>query len=278
MKFLYFYMAKYRKGVFILGYSFDKNKQPIYLLLKRKLHWQGWEFPKGAIEKDEKISEAVKRELFEETGLKSGSMKKYNFSGKYDYDKEYPDRKGLKGQTFEALYAVQVKPSDIEKVKIDGYEHSDYKWLNFDKAIKILTWENKRQSMGLVHLDLISNKITGFRKELTSSGKLLLAGKTEANNEELIKKQVKPNELVFHTIARGSPFVVIKGTEKPSKQDIKEAGIFCAKHSHDWRDNKKDVKVHYFKGKDIYKTASMKTGTFGIKNAQDLLIKKEWLR
>lgn len=271
-------MAKYRRGVFILVYSLDKNNQPLYLLLKRKLHWSGWEFPKGGLDKNEKIIDAVKRELLEETGLKSGQIKKYNFSGKYDYDKEYPDRKGFKGQTFEALYAVQVKPSNMGKVKVDGHEHSKFKWLNFDKAIKILTWENKRQSMRLVHLDLISNKITGFRKDLTASGKLLLAGKTEANNEELIKKQAKSDDLVFHTVARGSPFVVIKTKDKISKQDIKEAGIFCAKHSHDWRDNKKDVKVHYFKGKDIYKTASMKTGTFGVNNSRDILIKKEWLK
>lgn len=269
---------KYRKGVFILVYSFDENKEPIYFVLKRKLHWNGWEFPKGGINKNEKVFEAVKRELQEEIGIKSNSMRKYNFSGKYDYTEEYPDRKGIKGQTFETLYAVQVKSSQIDNIEIDKNEHSKFKWLLFEEARKKLTWKNQKQAIKIVHLDLISNKITGFRKELTSSGKLLLGGKTESNNEELIKKQVNPEELVFHTIARGSPFVVIKTKEKPSKQDIKEAGIFCAKHSHDWRDNKKDIAVHYFLGKDIYKKPSMKTGTFGVKNSKEILIKKEWLK
>jgi len=45
--------GKYRKAVFVLLYS--KTKKWIeYLLLKRKLHWKGWEFPKGKIEPGEK--------------------------------------------------------------------------------------------------------------------------------------------------------------------------------------------------------------------------------
>ena len=58
----------FRKGVFIVVYTNDKGKIK-YLLLKRKLHWKGWEFPKGGIKKGEGILKAVKRELKEEAGL-----------------------------------------------------------------------------------------------------------------------------------------------------------------------------------------------------------------
>lgn len=271
---------KYRRGVFILVYLIDRENKPFYLLLKRKLHWTGWEFPKGGIGEKEKIIETVQRELFEETGLKPSAIKKFDFFGKYMYAKDYVDRKGFKGQTFEVLYAVRVKLNEMDFVKIDNHEHEGFKWINFTEAVKKLTWEDQKRALRIVHLDLISSNISGFRKELTSSGKLLLAGKTEANNEELIKKQVEKEELVFHTVARGSPFVVIKNSdkEKVSSQDILEAGIFCAKYSHDWRDNKKDVKIHYFNGKDIYKTSSMKTGTFGVKSSKEILIKKELLK
>jgi hypothetical protein len=40
---------KYRKAVFIVVYRRTKNifnKQNKLLILKRKLHWAGWEFPK----------------------------------------------------------------------------------------------------------------------------------------------------------------------------------------------------------------------------------------
>jgi len=114
-----------------------------------------------------------------------------------------------------------------------------------------------------------------FREMITSSGKLVLSGKDAKNNEELIA-QVEPNEDVFHTAKPGSPFVNIKA--KSNIKDRKEAAIFCAKHSQDWRDNQKDVIVHYFKGKDIYKAKLMKLGTFGIRKKKIIKIKKEWIK
>ncbi|MCF7910687.1 NFACT RNA binding domain-containing protein [Candidatus Pacearchaeota archaeon] len=101
-----------------------------------------------------------------------------------------------------------------------------------------------------------------FREFITSQGTTILVGKDAKNNEELIE-QVEADEIVLHTEKPGSPFVNLKG--KAKKGDIKEAGIFCAKYSQDWRDNKTDVVVHKFLGKDIYKNKDMKLGTFGVK-------------
>ena len=109
-----------------------------------------------------------------------------------------------------------------------------------------------------------------FREFETSSGKKVLAGKNARDNEELIK-QAEKNEIVLHTTKPGSPFVNIKG--KANKKDIKEAAIFCAKYSQDWRDNKSDVIVHKFKGEDVYKRKGMKTGTFGVKKFKKIKIK-----
>ncbi len=115
---------------------------------------------------------------------------------------------------------------------------------------------------------------TKFRSFYTSSGKLVLGGKNAEQNEMLVK-QADKNEIVLHTKAAGSPFVNIKG--KASKQDVKEAAIFCAKFSRDWKKNKKDVEVHYFYGKDIYKLKGMKTGTFGVKKVKKVIVKKKEL-
>ncbi|MBU2562755.1 MAG: DUF814 domain-containing protein [Nanoarchaeota archaeon] len=111
-----------------------------------------------------------------------------------------------------------------------------------------------------------------FRTIVTKKGTIILAGKNAKNNEELIK-QVEPEEIVLHTVSPGSPFVNIKG--KPRLGDVKKAAIFCARHSQDWRDNKKDVKVHKFKGKDVYKRKNMKTGTFEVKNFKIIKVKKK---
>jgi len=117
-----------------------------------------------------------------------------------------------------------------------------------------------------------------FREFTTSSGKKVLAGRNAENNERVIE-QAEENEIVLHTEKPGSPFCNIKADKKEvSEKDIYEAGIFCASHSHDWRNNKKDVVVHVFSGKDIYKNKRMKTGTFGVKKFREIIAGKNHIK
>ena len=140
-------MAVFRKGVFFVVYCKDKGKVK-FLILKRKLHWIGWEFPKGGIEKNENEKIAVFRELKEETGLKARKLIDFHIKGKFDYHKEFSDRQGIMGMTWH-LYAVDVF-SEKGKVKIDKREHNGYKWLDFEKAYKTLTWANQKRCLKIV--------------------------------------------------------------------------------------------------------------------------------
>ena len=142
---------RYRKAVFIVTYA--KTKKGVeYLILKRKLHWTGWEFPKGAMNFLEKKKGAIKRELKEETGLVplKGSIKKFNYSGKYEYSKIHDDRPQYKGQTF-TLYSVEVKKPAKGKIKIDELEHSNFKWIDYKAARRMLTWPNQKESLKIVN-------------------------------------------------------------------------------------------------------------------------------
>jgi len=144
--------GKYRKAVFVVGYAITGKKKIEYILLKRKLHWRGWEFPKGKIEKGENKPETARRELKEETGLKPvNGIKKFNYSGKYNYNKVLTDRPGIIGQTF-SLYAAKVKKG---KVSLDKKEHSGYKWVKYEQALKMLKWPNQRKSLKIVNKWLI---------------------------------------------------------------------------------------------------------------------------
>ena len=134
---------KFRKAVFIVTY----RKNPVeYLVLKRKLHWKGWEFPKGGVEK-ENLIKAVKRELFEETGLRARKIRRFPIKGKFKYDKKTQEERNFFGQSF-TLFSAEVKN---KKVVYDKLEHSTYKWLPFNKAIKILTWPNQKRSLKIVN-------------------------------------------------------------------------------------------------------------------------------
>jgi 8-oxo-dGTP pyrophosphatase MutT (NUDIX family) len=139
-------MKKFRKGIFVVVYRKEKNKI-LYLILKRKLHWAGWEFPKGGVELFEFSRSVVKRELFEETGKTALKIKRHKSSGNYDYDREYQDRPGMIGQTYK-LYSAEVLGKDV---KLDKKEHSDYKWLEFEKAFSLLTWPNQKICLKLVN-------------------------------------------------------------------------------------------------------------------------------
>lgn len=112
-----------------------------------------------------------------------------------------------------------------------------------------------------------------YREFKTRSGKTILCGRNAEQNEKLVGEFAGKENVLTHTIASGSPFCVIKerGTER---KDVKETAIVCARLSQDWRDNKDDVAVHFFTGKDIYKEKGMKTGTFGIRNAKKMTVKK----
>ncbi len=143
---------KYRKAVFVVTYAIEKNKI-YYLILKRKLHWKGWEFPKGGLEGVKErffTKKAVKREIIEETGLIPIKINKHNFSGKFKYDKIFKDRPGLIGQTYK-LYSAEIEKKKPALEKNKDAEHSDYLWADYKTALKKLTWTNQRECLRIVN-------------------------------------------------------------------------------------------------------------------------------
>lgn len=144
------FFKKYRRSVFIVTYRKTKGKIE-YLLMKRKLHWKGWEFPKGGLRKFESAKKAIGREIKEETNLdiKKETIKNHKVKGRFLYENPLKDRPGIHGQKY-VLYSVQTKG----KVKINknkDQEHDDFKWLTFEKAKNLLTWPNQKKSLEVVN-------------------------------------------------------------------------------------------------------------------------------
>jgi predicted ribosome quality control (RQC) complex YloA/Tae2 family protein len=109
---------------------------------------------------------------------------------------------------------------------------------------------------------------------LESEAKIFL-GKNSENNDELVEKYKGKENIILHTAKPGSPFCVIEKLN-PTKEEVKNSAIICASKSQDWRDNKQDVLVHVFTGKDVYKEKIMKTGTWGIRKKPKLIkVKKQ---
>ena len=113
--------------------------------------------------------------------------------------------------------------------------------------------------------------MVNFREFVTSSGLRVLGGRDSENNDELVWG-AKPNDVMLHTSAPGSPFVNV--SEGASKKDVKEAAVFCAKFSQDWRDAKRDVVVNVFFRKDMEKDKRAKEGSWSVGKDEKIKVKK----
>jgi 8-oxo-dGTP pyrophosphatase MutT (NUDIX family) len=121
---------------------FRKENNKIYYLL---LHYPSgsrssrdyWDFPKGHIEKGEKIEETVKREVFEETGLKDIKILP-GFKETIKYFFKFEGKNILKFVTF---FLAETKEKNVQI----SFEHIGYEWLPFEEAMERLTFQNAKE-------------------------------------------------------------------------------------------------------------------------------------
>jgi len=124
---------------------FRKERDKFFYLL---LHYSvgHWDFPKGNIEKGEKLEDTARREILEETGIKEikfvSNFKKWI---KYFY-KRAPSKFGKQktGETVFKIVTFFLAETKEKEVKISR-EHVDYKWLPYKEALKQLTFKNAKE-------------------------------------------------------------------------------------------------------------------------------------
>jgi predicted ribosome quality control (RQC) complex YloA/Tae2 family protein len=96
---------------------------------------------------------------------------------------------------------------------------------------------------------------------ISSDDFLVIAGKDATSNEEVIKKHTEPDDLVFHTDAPGSSFVVIKANKKiVPDRTISEAATYTGINSKTWSLGMRSADVFMVKPEQVTKEA--KSGEF----------------
>ena len=135
---------------------FYKNKEPEYLLLQypgsTKKAKDYWDFPKGHIEKGESEIETVKREVYEETGLKDIEiLPNFKTSIKYFFQKE--------GKKIFKIVVFYLARANTKEVKI-SFEHIGFVWLPFEKAVEKVTYKNAKEVLKKAHkfLEVLENQ------------------------------------------------------------------------------------------------------------------------
>ena len=127
-----------RTDQLILGIVFKRGESGLfYLLLKRNPRQGGfWQPVTGGVEDTETLEEALRREIREETGIKDivrivGGLQSHRF---------YAPR-----AVYEHAFGVEVRPGT--KVKLDGVEHSDARWCNYEDARSRMVWPGNRTAL-----------------------------------------------------------------------------------------------------------------------------------
>ena len=133
---------------------FLKNTEAKHLLL----HYEAghWDFVKGNVEPNESEKDTVIRELQEETGIADG-----RFIDGFREKVEYFYRR--QGATIHKEVIFFLIETHTEKVKL-SYEHVGYTWLDYQNAMKRLTFKNAKEVLQKAH------KLLKIRGIISSSG------------------------------------------------------------------------------------------------------------
>jgi len=108
-----------------------------YLLLKRLPERNGfWQPVTGGLEEGESRTEALRREIREETGIENlvrviEDLYYFEFSDP-NLNQEY-------------VYGVEVSPT--EHVVFDRKEHSEYRWCGIKDAFQLLSWKENKEAL-----------------------------------------------------------------------------------------------------------------------------------
>ena len=119
----------------IVAIIMDEDK---FLIVKKIGTWMGWQFVQGKMEGNESTKDTVLREIKEETGLKKIEIIKEckNVKGEYWFTWE-------RTNIHKILKYFLVKADSTEEITLSR-EHSEAKWVNYEEALRLVTF-NKKQ-------------------------------------------------------------------------------------------------------------------------------------
>ncbi|MFY9378762.1 MAG: NUDIX hydrolase, partial [Acutalibacteraceae bacterium] len=125
--------------------TIDDETNFLIIKNKRSAHWS---FPKGHVERGETFEETACREVLEETGLHIELIP--NFITESEYT--------IQGRVEKTVNIFLASTNDTKTV-IQEEEIEDFRWLNFEKALDSLKFENDKKILTKANRFLDSNSI-----------------------------------------------------------------------------------------------------------------------
>ena len=145
------YLEAYRVPIQVAVYCYRHNKGLQWLMLKRATKtnpcWQG---VTGAPFEGEALIDAARRELFEETGLRPLALIQSSYSYTYPVP-VYNRHKFAPGVDVitEYVFVAQIDAHHTSVTLTE--EHVEYRWVGFEEAQRLLSWQENKKSLYIVH-------------------------------------------------------------------------------------------------------------------------------
>jgi len=119
---------------------FDESEGEKRILLVKKPDFSAqrhrWRLLKGGVESSETETEALRREIFEELGLKNVQIMEKVHSYEFIFE-----------GTKHIVSCYLVKADSKETITLQKSEVTDYVWVPRDKAVETLFWNNEKEAV-----------------------------------------------------------------------------------------------------------------------------------
>jgi ADP-ribose pyrophosphatase YjhB (NUDIX family) len=123
---------------------FDKSHVHSVLLVQKtdmRVRHSRWRLLKGGINRGETKVDALRREIFEETGMKG--VKILQQVHEYEF---------IFKETLHRVSSFLVEADSKEPIKLQESELSDYLWTDSENARTLLYWANEREALNKLSL------------------------------------------------------------------------------------------------------------------------------
>lgn len=113
-----------------------------------------------------------------------------------------------------------------------------------EKAKQELDSTEEKEVSFTIHLDKRRKKwYESYHWCHTKNNYLCIGGRDASSNEAVIKKHLEKGDLVYHTDAPGSPFVVLKNGQEAEDVDRKNAAMLAGLYSKAWKSGLGEIEV-----------------------------------
>lgn len=133
----------------------QENKKILYLLIQHSSNFH-WGFSRGLKEKGEKGTETAIREIKEETGLDVEIIEGFKHTYAFFYK--------FKGETHKKTVTYFLAKSKQKQVRL-SWEHKAFVWLEFEKALNKLDFDNDKETLRKAHSFLTKKTLKDFNKK-----------------------------------------------------------------------------------------------------------------